>query len=143
MRVGELSVILDEVARLLASGGGASAARDLEKLRALLEQHSDRDLGDYLSEIEHKLDPVSRAAVHIARLKEAELDERRFEVALERMRADDAISKDAAIAVAKGYGVIRLTTRSRSTVIESIDKHFHWMLYNRDADALAKRATPW
>lgn len=145
MRVSELRSAIEGIRRLFDAGGAASAGKDLGKVSELLSAQNDRDLDDYLGEVKVKLapPPPPSAELHLARLKDAGFDESRFNAALASLRADKKLSKPTLEALASDYGVIRLSKNSKPAIIESIEKHFYWTLNNRDADALARRATPW
>jgi hypothetical protein len=147
MRLKELQSALAEIRDVFAAGGSSTAERDLDAVLSLLASEPDRDLGAYLAEIRNVLNgkrhPSSSASELAATLIAAGLDEEKFKTALATISADQAIGKQEMLDLAKTYGVIRLNARSRSTILESIEKHFYWMLINRDADNMAKRATPW
>lgn len=149
MQAGQLREVLEEVRRLFATGGAAAVERDLGRLAELLEGHETKELEAYLAELARHVDavvakPADKTALDYAsRFEQAGLDEARFKSLVRSMRDDPKVSKEVALAVAKSVGVIRLNTKSRASAIESIEKHLYWLLYNRDADSMAKRATPW
>ena len=147
MRAEQLKVALDEIREIFAAAGLATATSDFARLAAYVEKQGDRDLDDVLSEIREKLDPTAskRVAVaqHVGRLTQAGLDEPKFRSALSQLRTDLTLDKQDVLQVLKDYGVIRISGKSRDDLLESLDKYFYWLLYNRDADAMAKRATPW
>lgn len=82
-------------------------------------------------------------ASYADQLKAADFDESAFKAVLADLAQDASIKKAEAAEIARDYGVIRLETRSKAAIMESIEKHFYWMLYNREANEMAKRATPW
>ncbi len=118
-----------------------------EQLEKYIDLHGDRDLDELLEEIREKLDPAIRKHQdinrYVERLKSAGHDEAKFHAALQLIKNDKAIDKDDVLQIARTYGVIRISGKSKPSYIESLDKHFCWRLYNRDADEMAKRATPW
>lgn len=149
MRVDEIRAALENVRQVLAAGGAAAAERDLKRLVDQLAANGDRDLDQYVAEVreaisEAKAGPdAASVETAVGWLKDAGFDEAAFKAALKKIEDATAIKKDAALLIAQGYGVIRINSRSRASIIESIDKHFYWALYQRDADEMAKRATPW
>lgn len=147
MRVRELQSALAEIKGVFAAAGASAAERDLEAVLSLLADEGDRDLEAYLKEVREQLGGSPRRESSVsdltARLIAAGLDEAKFKVVLSQIVQDATLGKAEVQDIAKQYGVIRLNTRSRAAIIESIEKHFYWMLINHDADAMAKRATPW
>ncbi len=147
MRADELKVSLSEIREIFAAAGVAAAEKDIALLTEYIEQQGLRELDEVLAEISEKLDPslALRAQIsrHVENLKRAGLDEPQFRAALSALREDKSLDKHSILNILKDYGVIRIGGKSREAYIESLDKHFYWLLYNRDADAMAKRATPW
>jgi hypothetical protein len=147
MRADRLKHGIQEIRSILSAAGAASAETDFAKLEEFFDHHGDRDLDELLVEIRAKLDPVSKKqdiiARHLDRLKSAGFDESKFHAVLQAIKNDKTFDKDDVLQIAKAYGVIRISGKSKASYIESIDKHFYWRLYNRDADEMAKRATPW
>lgn len=139
--------LLREISGILHASGAAAAEKDVLALMATLETGEKRPVEEVLADLERRLDPSSEKTKLIARhasaLIEADLDERKFATALEAIRQDKKLDKADVAALAKGAGVIRIEAKSRASAVDSIEKHFYWRLYNRDADAMAKRATPW
>lgn len=147
MRADRLKHSIQEIRSILAAAGAAAAEADFGKLEEYIERNGDRDLDELLSEMHGKLDPAQSKqeviAQHLDRLKSAGLDEAKFRSALQAIKSEKTFGKDDVFQIAKAYGVIRISGKSKASYIESIDKHFYWRLYNRDADEMAKRATPW
>ena len=147
MRANELKDSLFEIRDIFASAGISAAENDVARLAEYIEQQGDRDLDEVLAEIREKLDPSAGkrkiCSRHVENLKSAGLDESRFHAALKNLRDDKVLDKNDILQILKDYGVIRIGGKSRDSFLESLDKHFYWLLYNRDADAMAKRATPW
>lgn len=147
MRIEDLEKALQEIRAIFAASGDKKSEADLTLLVDYIHRQANRDLPDVLREIREKLDPKAahRIAVaqHVSDLREAGLDEAKFRPALADLKTDKAMDKKDVLEIATEYGVIRITGKSRDSYIDSIEKHFYWALYNRDADAMAKRATPW
>jgi glycosyltransferase A (GT-A) superfamily protein (DUF2064 family) len=147
MRASELKTALCEIQDIFAASGSASVANAVGEFATFIDQQGDRDLDEVVAEIAEKLDPVARKqlviARHVKRLKQSNLVEAAFQEALAVIRADKALDAADVLKIAKDFGVIRIGGKTRAAVIESIDKHFYWLVINRDADAMAQRATPW
>lgn len=144
MRVNEIREAIENLRPVLAAGGAGAAERELAKLVELLGTHDDRDLDEFIAEIRSSIEAAKPdPSIFVNRLVAAGDDEARFKSALAEVAAAATVKKPEALDIAKRYGVIRIDTKSRASIIESIEKHFYWMLYQRDADAMAKRATPW
>lgn len=77
------------------------------------------------------------------RLVSAGENEAEFKTALGEIAGMASVKKSKALEIAKRYGVIRIDAKSRASIIGSIETHFFWSLYQRDANAVAKRVTPW
>lgn len=144
MRVSEIREAIENLRPVLAAGGGYAAERELAKLVAMLASHDNRDLDELIAEIKRSIEAAKPdSSFFVSRLQAAGDDEARFKSALAEVAAAATIKKPEALDIAQRYGVIRIDQRSRASIIESIEKHFYWALYQRDADAMAKRATPW
>jgi hypothetical protein len=147
MRATELMRPLEEIRETFIAAGLAVPAKEIADVISVLEAHGDRKLDEILQEISARLDPAAQrqlvCAKHVKALRAAKFDEPTFRRALESLRGDKSADKADVLQIAKDYGVIRMSGKSRDGYLESIDKYFYWALYNRDADEMAKRATPW
>lgn len=147
MKADEVESALEKLREVIAEAGATAAAKDIAALARLMALHRGEDFDSVLRDIELRLDPAANKqrllAQHLETLQATKLDEAAFKVAFAALRQDKAITKDDILDLAKSYGVIRIGGRSREAALECIEKHFYWLLYNRDADAMAKRATPW
>jgi hypothetical protein len=147
MRATELKRPLEEIRETFAAAGLTVPAKDIADVLAYIDAQGDRDIDHLMAEIKLKLDPAAHkhllCAKHLKALRSAKFIEADFKAALEALRSDKAAEKGDVHQIAKDYGVIRINGKSRETYLESLDKYFYWALYNRDADEMAKRATPW
>jgi hypothetical protein len=147
MRAEQLKLALLEIKGLFTAAGVAAVEKDMDTIADYVGRDGSRNVDQLISEIRAKLDPsVSKAvriAQHVASLKEAGLQEQSFHAAIDGLRMDKSMDKTDVLKVLQAFGVIRINGKSRESYIESLDKHFYWLLYNRDADAMAQRATPW
>lgn len=147
MRAAQINTVLQEIKCIFAAAGAGTAEKDLELLAEYFEQQGDRDLDEVLAGLRSRLDPVAAksasVALHSESLKDAGLDESRFRSAFAKLKGDKVLDNDDLLKVLRSYGVIRISGKSRNSYLESLEKHFYWLLYNRDADTMAKRATPW
>lgn len=148
MRVDEIKTALENVRALLAAGGAAAAERDLAKIVQLIGQSGAADFDEYVGQLRREIEKLSNGGnvdtnEYVRRLKLAGYNESEFKTVLGELAKAGSVKKEHAHAVAKEYGVIRIDDRSKARIIESIEKHFFWLLYQRDAGEMARRATPW
>ena len=147
MRAEQLKDVLDEVKSIFSAAGVTAVEKDIALLADYVASHGSRELDDVFAEMRDRLDPAGKKKLaslrHIQALRDAGMDEARFSEALTAIKSDRTLDKGDIAQLAKDYGVIRINAKSRDACIESIDKYFYWSLYNRDADEMAKRATPW
>lgn len=147
MQASELKKPLLEAKETLEAAGAILAAKDIGGLLDLIDSQADVELDQFLLHVQRQLDPSAHKSVlrtlHVSALRNALLDEAKFKLAMNALRAEKALDKTDVLSVAKNYGVIRIAGKSRDGYLESIEKYFYWALYNRDADEMAKRATPW
>jgi hypothetical protein len=147
MKTGDIKKPLIEAQEMLAAAGSLAAAQDIGELLSLVDDYADMEFDQFLGRVQHKLDPaalrVSIRSAYAKTLLDAKLDEAAFAIAMSKISSDPQLGKDDVLAIAKEYGVIRVVGKSKATYIDSIERYFHWMLYNQDANEMAKRATPW
>lgn len=147
MRANDLSASILELKAIVAAAGANTAEADLAKLAEFIGSYGDEDADRVLEEIKSLLDPAALKARAIERrakaLLDAQFDEHAFRSEINAIREDKYLNKDDVLAILNKYGVIRISGKSRATYLESLEKHFYWKLYNKDADEMAKRATPW
>lgn len=143
----QLSKTIQEIKEIFSAAGIPAAESDFQQLAAYIEQKGDTEIGALFDEMRTRLDPALQKKIianqHLAAIKAADLEPAKFKAALDSLGRDPMLDKNDVLQIAKAYGVIRIAGKSKASYVESIDKHFYWMLYNRDADAMAKRATPW
>lgn len=142
MRVRDLRLALEQIRDVFDGGGAVAQARDLQRVADMLAKNDGADLTSYLDDVRSKLQPATPER-YVEALRNAGFDEDKFKAVIADMRADRNLDKDGVHSVGEGYGVIRLSGRGKDSLIDSIEKHFYWLVYNRDADEMAKRATPW
>lgn len=65
------------------------------------------------------------------------------EAILAEIADDPSVDTAAVRAIAEELDVIRVSGRSKTSLIDNILSHYIWLLYQRDANAMARRATPW
>jgi hypothetical protein len=147
MKTSEIKRPLIEAKEVLAAGGALAAAKDIDALLTLVDDHADMDFDQFLVKVKHKLDPAALRAplrsAYVKMLQDAKLDEVLFTTVLSKLTSDEQLDKTDILAIAKDYGVIRITGKSKAAYLDSIERYFHWMLYNEDANDMARRATPW
>lgn len=146
MQARQLSDTLNELRDILVAAGVKDADLEVGGLaRWIGEQGGSAE--EAVAKIAQALDPAQQRRVavlrHVGALTSAGFDEGAFKGAFAQLSADKQVGKDEMLDVAKALGVIRIEGKSRKSYLESIEKYFYWALYNRDANEMARRATPW
>ncbi len=147
MKTSDIKRPLIEAQETLAAAGSVAAARDIGELLALVDDYADMEFEQFISNVQRKLDPAavktSVRTAYVKMLQDAKMDEPTFKLALAKLASEPQFDKADVLAVAKGYGVIRLEGKSKVAYLDSIERYFYWLLNNRDANEMASRATPW
>lgn len=139
MRVRDLRQILQGIERVFKVSGAKSQHAKISKVAAALEQHDHRDLGTYLKAVETELDS---SAGYTRRLLEAGLREAAFKMVFGALEGDRQIKKADLVRIAEGYTGSADRKAAAKKLLKHIRTHFYTKLYERDANELAKRATP-
>lgn len=80
---------------------------------------------------------------HAAALHAAGTDEKAFHKAHDALRADKTITKPHLEKIVKSYVGYHDRTHGVEKMHNAIKTRFHGKVYDRDADAMARKATPW
>ncbi len=122
MRADQLKASIKEIRDIFSAAGSAAAEADFERLEKYIDLHGNRDLDDLLSEISAKLDPAlyKKQAVsrYVDKLKSAGFDESKFKAALQSIKEDKTMDKNDTLQIAKFFGVIRISGRSKPSYLE-------------------------
>lgn len=145
MRGHGLRALLKDIQDAVSAGGGSAQARALGQLSSALSDSDAKDVPAIVSAIESSIAEASAPPwkKHAKALIAAELDERLFKHAFAAMENDRTIKKADIVSLAKDLGIRLDAKASGSKALEKIKGWFYERLYERDANAMAKRATPW
>jgi hypothetical protein len=135
MRVRDLRKIVQDIARVFEVAGATKQHAAISKVVAALQPHDGRALDAYLDAVEGQLS-------YARRLKDAGLTERKFIAVFTSLEADKKIKKPELIKIAEEYTGSADHTATAKKLLKHIKTHFYAKLYERDANELAKRATP-
>jgi len=146
MRVRDLRAVLEDLGRIFGASGARKQHVAITQVAEALPaaKGSDQDIGLYLTTLEEELaDDFAPASVkYLRKLKEAGLVEQAFLATLNLIETDRQIKKVDLLAIAEGYTGSSDRKASAKKLLSHIKGHFYKRLYERDANELAKRATP-
>jgi hypothetical protein len=143
MHVRDLRAALQEIEEVFAAAGAKPAQKDLASLLELLNDNDDLDLSAFLESLRRNLLEKPGAAEWVRRLNETELNEASFLQIFSELTASPG-TKAEFQAVAEAYTGSKLKAKqSKNDFLEAIKSEFYGRLYERDADKIAERATPW
>lgn len=135
MRVRDLRKIVQDIARVFEVSGATKQYAAISKVGDALQPHDGWDLDAYLDGVEGQLS-------YVRRLKSAGLTEHKFVAVFASLEADKRIKKPELIKIAEGYTGSADHRANAKKLLKHIKTHFYAKLYERDANELAKRATP-
>jgi hypothetical protein len=145
MHVKDLRAALQEIEEVFSTAGVKAVQKDLASILELLGDNDNMDLSEFLEELRRNLPgpaPVP-SAEWLRRLNEAGLEEAAFLKTLTEL-STSACSKVELRAIAEKYTGSEFKAKdSKPVLLEAIKSEFYGRLYERDADKIAKRATPW
>ena len=156
MKVHELRSALVELETLFEVGGTKAIKTDLASLIKFLESADDMPVEEFFAELEAELKNISihprssRQAVvlnekavsfYCDELEKSYDDEAKFISILNELNSDSRIRKIELSKIAERFGDSSAKTVSK--MLQSIKTHYYEKIYDRDANAMARRATPW
>jgi hypothetical protein len=144
MRVRDLRSILGDIQRVFKASGAKKQETAFTKLSVTLEAQDGRDLDSYLKAVEDEIqaDSLPRATTYLRLLDEIGFDEPAFRDFIEKLEQDRSLPKNELIAVVEGYAGSADRRGTAKKLIKQLSAKFYAKLYERDANELAKRATP-
>jgi hypothetical protein len=144
MRVRDLRAVLGDIQRVFKVSGAKTQEAALAKLATTLRSQDGRDLDSYLKALEDEIQAASLppAAAYFRELEAIGFNEQAFKDLADRLERDRTLGKSDLVAIVERYtgSADRRTTMKK--LIKQLRAHFYAKLYERDANALAKRATP-
>lgn len=144
MRGIEVSKVLADIETVLES---ASASPRREAVRELMNlvAHDTRSIDDIAKSLERSaqesIKPVYQQ--YLEELLAAEYDEKLFLEVFGRLSKDKAVKKSDVLKIALSYGRHRSLTGSVDKLLQDVRTSFYERVYERDAQLMAKRATPY
>jgi len=143
MDVKDLRVALQEIEEVFAAAGAKPVQKDLASILELLNDKDHVELPAFLEELRRKLSDKPEVGEWVRRLNEVQLNEASFlQVFSDLGKAQCAKGQFLTIAEAYTGGKLKASS-SKKDLLEAIKSEFYGRLYERDADKMAERATPW
>ena len=145
MRGHGLRALLQDIREAVSASGGSAQARALGQLSDVFEDLDTQEVSVIAASIEGSIADASIPPwlKHAKALKAAELDERLFKLAFASVENDRSMKKADLASLAKELGVRAEANMSGTKILQKIKGWFYEKLYERDANQMAKRATPW
>ena len=156
MKVRELRSALVELETLFEVGGTKAIKTDLASLIKFLESADNMHLEDFFDELEIELRNITKrpnttkmpiklneevVSYYIEALEKSYDDEANFLSILTQMDADNRIRKMELSKISERFGDTSAKTVAK--MLQSIKTRYYEKIYDRDANAMARRATPW
>jgi hypothetical protein len=144
VRVRDLKATLAEIHGIFVSAGARPQQKAFGRVTDALANYEDDDLDEFLTDLE----TASNAAVaplakrYVDMLTDAGSDEPRFLAVLSQLSADKKVKKPDLQRIVKGFTGAVDRRANAAQLSDEIKKAFYKALYERDARALAKKATP-
>lgn len=144
LRVRDLRGALDEVRSIFRAAGARPQEKAFEQISAAVAEHDDEPVETYFTNVrvaaEEAVAPADQR--YARRLTEAGLSETAFLAVIAEMQTDRKLKKPALQKIAKAYAGSFDNRASGSKLIDEIKLAFYTKVYERDARAMARRATP-
>jgi hypothetical protein len=144
MRVGDLRTILKDLERLFGISGARSQETAVARVADALPSDQDHDLHSYLKTVQQEIaeDAKSAAERYVLGLQQAGLDEKAFASIFSALEIDKKVKRAELLKIAEDYTGSVDRKAPAKKLLKHIKAHFYTKLYERDANELAKRATP-
>jgi hypothetical protein len=145
MRGPQFRELLADIRQALGSAGAKTQVESLKRTEQAIASLGDLDADEAIRRIEVAVDNVSAPLwqKRLQQIEAAELSEQEFSRALSELQADKAIKKMDLARIAEAYVGFADKKASSAVLLDSIKTRFYSKIYDRDANAMAKRATPW
>ena len=145
MRGQQLREVLTDMRDVASASGGTKQSQALDELQAAFSVFDDLAVADVVAHVEAVVGALSQPAweAKLAMLRQAELSEPSFVRALDGIANDKSLKKNDLVKIVEGYVGYADKKASNSKLIDALRVRFFGKMYDRDADEMAKRATPW
>jgi hypothetical protein len=145
MHVKELRAALKEIGEVFSAAGAEALEKDLAAVIELLGNNDDLELSTFLEVLKKGL--AGKLSISsdewLQRLKDAALDESAFLRTFADLEAS-ACPKSDLLKITENYTGSKFKAKSsKQDLLAGIKSDFYGRIYDRDADRIAKRATPW
>jgi len=145
MRGHQLREILSDIRDAISGSGGAKQAEAIDRIQSALADLDHCPANDVVNRVDAAVASVTQPAweAKLAQLQSAGLDEVEFLKRLDEIVTDKSIKKADLLQIAQAYVGYADKKASASKLADAIKTRFYGKIYDRDADEMAKRATPW
>lgn len=144
MRVRDLRAVLKDIQRVFKVSGAKAQEAAFAKLSFSFQRQDGCDLDSCLRavEIEVQAAALPQPTTYLRRLREIGLDEPAFRDLIEKLEKDRSLAKSDLATIVERYTGAADRRATSKKLIKQLRTHFYAKLYERDANELAKRATP-
>ena len=145
MRGHQLREILNDIRNAVGASGGSKHAEVIDQLQSALTDLDNAAIPDLVGQVEAAVAALSQEPweAKLKQLQQAGLSEPDFCRALDEIRSDKAVKKSDRIKIAEAYVGYAEKKASSDKLVDAIKTRFYGKIYDRDANEMAKRATPW
>lgn len=144
MRVRDLRATLEGIRSLFKAAGAPAQEKIIGKVASALNANDDAPLESYLEEVERRaVEAAAPVTEQFARsLNLAGLDEEKFLAVIVEIQQNKRLKKTDVQKIAEGYTGSYDRRASIEKLIDAINLAFYTKVYERDSQAIARRATP-
>ena len=145
MRGHQLREILNDIRTAISGSGGTKHADALDRIQSALADLDHAPAGDVISRVESAATTISSPpwSLKLSQLQGVGLNEAAFLKLIEEISADKSLKKADLLQITQAYVGYADKKASSAKMIDAIKTRFYGKIYDRDADIMAKRATPW
>lgn len=143
MLVKDLRKSIEDVKSLLKSAGHARAIGALDEVTDALSTIDAQTVDKFVDCLERDVRPLVDTNAYAEQMSAAGLDEHAFLSVWSRLNADRALKKADLQKIARSYLGDFDKRASTDELKNDIKRGFYSRVYDRDAQAMANRATPW
>ena len=145
MRGQQLRELLNDIRNAISGSGGAKQADALDRIQSALANLDQAPASEAIGRLDATVQGLTQPAweAKLAQLQSAGLNEAEFLKILDELATDKSIKKADLLKIAHGYVGYADKKASADKLVSAIKTRFYGKIYDRDADEMAKRATPW
>jgi hypothetical protein len=141
----QLRDLLIDIKNAINASGSPRHAAAVDQLQAALSEHDELPISDVAQRVEATIAKLTASnwEFRLNELVRADLSEPAFLKALDELRCDKSVNKGDMHKIAEAYVGFSNKGASREKLLDAIKSRFYGKIYDRDANEMAKRATPW